>query len=114
VAAYTSTLSTPFDPYLGSFIPANAKYTDQDIFRKLIHRQNKYLSAHRNIPMEGVDDKLLKAATGSGKILMDEIVVRAQICRIDSSTTKDYVGRYNFSTTEEHFLTSVGQRQRGL
>jgi hypothetical protein len=106
VAAYI-TLSTPFDPYLGSFIPANAKYTDHEIFWKLIRRQNNYLSAHHNIPMDGIDDKLLKATTGSGKILMDEILVGAQICRFDSCTTKDYVGRNNFTTTKENFLDSI-------
>jgi hypothetical protein len=35
VPAY-STLSNPIDRSLGTFIPANAKYIDQEIFRKLI------------------------------------------------------------------------------
>jgi hypothetical protein len=45
-----STLSTPIDVNLGSFIPASAKYTDKELFRKLIRRQNQYLAGHRNIP----------------------------------------------------------------
>jgi hypothetical protein len=40
VAAY-STLPSPIDPSLGYCIPANAKYSNQDIFRKLIRRQNQ-------------------------------------------------------------------------
>jgi hypothetical protein len=37
VEAY-STLPSPIDPSLGYFFPANTKYSDQDIFRKLIRR----------------------------------------------------------------------------
>jgi hypothetical protein len=40
VAAY-STLPTPIDPSIGFFIPANAKYSDKEIFRKLIRWQNQ-------------------------------------------------------------------------
>jgi hypothetical protein len=69
VAAY-STLQSPIDPSLGCLIPANAKYSDQDIFRKLIRRQNQYLAQHRNIPMDGIDDQLLFARTTTGKSLL--------------------------------------------
>jgi hypothetical protein len=59
---------------MGYFIPANAKYIDQDIFRKLIRRQNQYLAHHRNIPVDGIDDKLLFARTTTGQSLLDEIL----------------------------------------
>jgi hypothetical protein len=51
LAAY-ATLLTPIDVNLGSFIPASAKYTDRELFRKLIRRQNQYLAGHRNIPID--------------------------------------------------------------
>jgi hypothetical protein len=76
VSAY-STLPTPIDQNLGSFIPANAKYTDLEIFRKLIRRQNQFLANHRNIPMDGLDEKIMSASTGNGKDLEDEIPRRS-------------------------------------
>jgi hypothetical protein len=106
VAAY-STLPTPIDPSLGFFIPSNAKYSDKEIFRILIRRQNQYLAHHRNIPMDGINDKLLFARTAVGKSVLDELLVGAQICRIDSCPTRDYTGRYNLSTTENHFIKAV-------
>jgi hypothetical protein len=108
VAAY-STLPNPIDQSLGTFIPANAKYTDKEIFRfrKLIQRQNQYLACHRNILMDGIDDKLLRAYTSPGTTLLDDILVGAQIGRVDTVTTKDYIGRYNFSTTAEHYIAAV-------
>jgi hypothetical protein len=44
-AAYRS-LPSQIDPSLGFFIPANAKYSDKEIFRKLLRRQNQYLAQH--------------------------------------------------------------------
>jgi hypothetical protein len=92
VAAY-STLPTPIDASLGVFIPANAKYSDKEIFRKLVRRQNQYLAHHpRNIPMDGLDDKLLRARTAEGKSVLDKLLVGAQLTRIDSCPTRDYTG----------------------
>jgi hypothetical protein len=82
VAAY-STLPTPIDFSLGSFIPVNAKYSDKEIFRKLICRQNQYLAHHRNIPMDGIDEKLLYARTPAGKQIIDELLLGAQLTCID-------------------------------
>jgi hypothetical protein len=106
IAAY-STLPNPIYPSLGFFIPANAKYSDKEIFRKLISRQNNYLAHHRNIPMDGLDEKLLYARTPTGKLVLDERLVGAQISRIDLCATRDYTGRYNLSTTEDHFIRAV-------
>jgi hypothetical protein len=107
VSAYSNLASPSIDFGLGCFIPANAKYSDQDIFRKLVRRQNQYLVQHRNIPMDGIDDKLLYSRTGTGKSLFDEILLGAQLTRIDSCPSRDYSGRYNFTTTEKHFIEAV-------
>jgi hypothetical protein len=83
-------------------------YTDKEMFRKLIHRQNQYLACHRNIPMDGFDNTLLNAHTSTGKDLIDEIMVGAQIFRVDtSSMTKEHLGRHNVSTTEEHYVAAI-------
>jgi hypothetical protein len=106
VAAY-SVLPSPTDPSLGYFIPENAKYSDQDIFRKLIRRQNQYLAHHRNIHVDGIDDKLLFARTATGQSVLDEILRGTQLTRIDSCPTRDYSGRYNFTTTEQNYMEAV-------
>jgi hypothetical protein len=106
VEAY-STLQSQIDPSLGYSIPANAKYSDQDIFRKLIHRQNQYLVHHRNIPVDGIYDTLLFARTTTDQSVLDEILRGAQLTRIDSCPTHDYSGRYNFITTEWNFMEAV-------
>jgi hypothetical protein len=106
VAAY-STLPTAINSSLGIFIPANAKYSDKEIFRKLIHRQNQYLANHRNIPMDGIDEKLLHARTANGKSVFDEIMLGAKLTRIDSCLSRDYTGRYNLTTTEQNFVAAV-------
>jgi hypothetical protein len=80
---------------------------DQDIFRKFIRRQNQYLAHHRNIPMDGFDEKLLFAGTLTGKSASDEILLGAKLTRIDSCPTRDYSRRYNFTTTEQHFIEAV-------
>jgi hypothetical protein len=103
VAAY-STLPSPIDPILGCFIPANAKYSDQDLFRKLIRRQNQYLAQHRNIPMDGFDTTLVFTRTMTGKSVFDELLHGAKLTRIDSCPSRDCSGRYNFTTTEQHFV----------
>jgi hypothetical protein len=67
------------DPILGMFIPVNAKYSDKEIFRKLIRRQNQYLAQHRNIPMDGLDGTLLSARTAAGKSIRDELIEGTQL-----------------------------------
>jgi hypothetical protein len=102
-----STLSTPIDVNLGSFIPASAKYTDKELFRKLIRRQNQYLAGHRNIPMDGICENLLNAMTSTGRDLREDITLGAQILRMDINHAKNYLGRYNFSTSEQHYLQAI-------
>jgi hypothetical protein len=106
VEAY-STLPSPIDSSLGFCIPANAKYSNQDIFRKLIRRQNQYLATHCNIPIDGIDNKLLFARTTTGQSVFDKILRGAQLTPIDSCPTRDYSGRYSFTTTEQHFIEAV-------
>jgi hypothetical protein len=106
VVAY-STLPTAIDSSLGIFIPANAKYSDKAIFRKLIRRQNQDLAHHRNIPMDGFDEKLLHARTANGKSVFDEIMLGANLTRIDPCLSRDYTGRYNLTTTDQHFVAAV-------
>jgi hypothetical protein len=77
-------------------ISANAKYSDKEIFRKLIRRQNQYLAHHRNIPMDGFE-----------KSVFDEIMLGANLTRIDPCLSSDYNGRHNFTTTEQHFVAAV-------
>jgi hypothetical protein len=57
--------------------------------------------------MDGIDDKLLSARTLAGKSVLDELLFGAQISRIDSYPTRDYTGRYNLSTTADHFIKAV-------
>jgi hypothetical protein len=102
-----STLPTQIDPSLGFFIPANAKFSAQDIFRKLIRRQNQYLARRRNIPLDGIDEKLLYARTASGTSVFDEMLLGANLTRIDSCPSRDHSGRYNLTTTEQHFISAV-------
>jgi hypothetical protein len=106
VAVY-STLPTTMDPSLGLFIPANTKYSDKEIFRRLIRRQNQYLAQHRNIPMDGIDTKLLSARTATGKSIRDELIEGAKLTRIDLCISRSYTGRYNFSTTDENYIQAV-------
>jgi hypothetical protein len=106
VSAY-STLPSSIDSSLGVFIPANAKYSDQDLFRKLIRRQNQYLAHHRNIPMDGIDETLLSTRTMTGKSVHDEIILGAKLTRIDPCPLRDHTGRYNFTTTEQHYVEAV-------
>jgi hypothetical protein len=87
------TLSTPIDVNLGSFIPASAKYTDKELFRKLIRRQNQYLTGHRNIPMDGICEQLLNAMTSTDCDLREDITIGAQILRMDINHSKNYLGR---------------------
>jgi hypothetical protein len=43
----------------------------------------------------------------TGKSVFDEILRGAQLTPIDSCPTRDYSGRYNFTTTEEHFIEAI-------
>jgi hypothetical protein len=43
----------------------------------------------------------------NGNDLANEIQTKAQIFRIDPSATCDHIGRYNFSTTEEHYQNAI-------
>jgi hypothetical protein len=106
LAAY-STLSTPIDVNLGSFIPASAKYTDKELCWKLIRRQNQYLAGHRNIPMDGICENLLNVMTSTGRDLREDITLGAQILRMDINHSKHYLGRYNLSTSEQHYLQAI-------
>jgi hypothetical protein len=106
VAVY-STLPTTMDPSLGLFIPANAKYSDKEIFRKFIRRQNQYSAQYRYNPMDGIDGKLLSARTAAGKSIRDELIEGAKLTRIDSCTSRSYTGRYNCSTTEDNYIQAV-------
>jgi hypothetical protein len=101
------TLPTKVDPILGAFIPFNAKFNDLDIFRRLVRRQNQYLAHHRNIPVNGLDESILCYVLDNGNNLADEIQTKAQIFRMDPSATRDYIGRCNLSTTEDHYQTAV-------
>jgi hypothetical protein len=101
------TLPTKVDPILGAFIPFNAKFNDLDIFRRLVRRQNQYLANHRNIPVNGLDESILCYVLDNGNDLADEIQTKAQIFRMDPSATRDHIGRYNLSTTEDHYQTAV-------
>jgi hypothetical protein len=102
-----STLRTKVDPILGAFIPFNAKFSDLDIFCHLVRCQNQYLAHHRNIPVNGLDESILRYALDNGNDLADKIQTKAQIFRIDPSATCDHIGRYNLSTTEEHYTFST-------
>jgi hypothetical protein len=106
VAAYTQ-LPTKVDPVVGAFIPFDAKYTDLEVFRRLIHRQNRYLSDHRNIPINGLDHCILSYVFENGHNLEDEIMLRAQIVYVDESANRDHIGRYNLSTTSEHYQAAI-------
>jgi hypothetical protein len=55
-----SNLPTKVDPILSAFIPFDAKFTDLEIFRRLVRRQNQYLAHHRNIPINGLDEIILR------------------------------------------------------
>jgi hypothetical protein len=101
------TLPSPIDPSLGYFIPANAKYSDKEIFRKLIRRQNQYLAQHRNIPMDGIDEQLLYARDVNGKSVWDQLLQGARLTRIDSCPTRDHTGRYNLTTTAINVIAAV-------
>jgi hypothetical protein len=101
------TLPTKVDPILGAFIPFNAKFNDLEIFRCLVRRQNQYLAHHRNIPVNGIDESILCYVLDNGNDLADEIQTKAQIFRLDPSATRDHIGRYNFSTTEEHYQHAI-------
>jgi hypothetical protein len=101
------TLPSPIDPSLGFFIPANAKYSDKEIFRKLIRRQNQYLAQHRNIPIDGIDEKLLYARTDTGKSVGGLLLQGAKLTRIDSCPNRDHIGRYNLTTTAQNFIAAV-------
>ena len=57
--------------------------------------------------MDGMDATLLNATTSTGNDLAHDIMVNAQIFRIDDVPVKDHLGRYNFSTTEEHYLHAI-------
>jgi hypothetical protein len=68
MGAYT-TLPTKVDPILGAFIPLNAKFSDLDIFRRLVRRQNQYLAHHRNIPVNDLDESILCFVLDNGNDL---------------------------------------------
>jgi hypothetical protein len=57
--------------------------------------------------MDGIDAKLLWARTATGKSLLAEIMLGAKLTRMDASISRDYTGRYNFTTTKQHFMESV-------
>jgi hypothetical protein len=106
MVAYSS-LPTKVDPILGAFIPFDAKFSDLEIFRRLVRRQNQYLDHHRNIPLNGLDESILCYVLDNGNDLADKIQTKAQIFRIDPSATKDHIGRYNLSTTADHYQTAI-------
>jgi hypothetical protein len=64
-----STLPTKVDPILGAFIPFDAKFTDLEIFRRLVHCQNQYLAHHRNIPLNDLDETILRHILPNGNDL---------------------------------------------
>jgi hypothetical protein len=99
MGAYTI-LPTNVKPILGAFIPFNAKFSNLNIFRRLVRRQNQYLAHHRNIPVNGLDESILCYVLDNGNDLADEI-------QTNSSTTRDHIGRYNLWTTEEHYQTAI-------
>jgi hypothetical protein len=106
MVAYIS-LPTKVDPILGAFIPFDAKFSDLKLFRRLVRRQNQYFAHHRNIPINGLDQSILCYVLDNGNDLADEIQMKAGIFRIDPSATKDYIGRYNLSTTGDHYQTAI-------
>jgi hypothetical protein len=106
ITAYTL-LPTKVDPVVGAFIPFDAKYTDLEIFRRLVRRQNRYLADHQNIPSNGLDPTILSYVLDNGNDVSDEIKVNAQVFRIDASDSRDHIGRYNFSTSSEHYKHAV-------
>jgi hypothetical protein len=106
ITAY-SMLPTKVDPVVGAFIPFHAKYTDLEIFRHLVHRQNQYLADHHNIPMNGLDPTILSYVLKNGNDITDEIMIRAQMFSIDASDAPDHIGRYNFSTSSEHYKHAI-------
>jgi hypothetical protein len=57
--------------------------------------------------MDGIDEKLLYARTPAGKFVLDELLLGAQLTRIDPCPSCDYSGRYNLTTTEQHFIAAV-------
>jgi hypothetical protein len=101
------TLPTKVGPILGAFIPFDVKFSDLDIFQRLVRRQNQYLDHHHNIPINGLDESILCYVLDNGNDLADEIQMKAQIFRIDLSATKDHIGRYNLSTTADHYQTAI-------
>jgi hypothetical protein len=54
--------------------------------------------------MDGFDTTLLFARAMKGKSVFDELLHGAKLTRIDSCPSRDYSRRYNFTTTEQHFV----------
>jgi hypothetical protein len=106
VVAYGS-LPTKVDPIIGAFIPSDAKFSDLEMFRRLVRRQNQYLDHHCKIPINGLDKLILCYVLDNGNDLADEIQMKAQIFCIDPSATKDHIGRYNLSTTGNYYQTAI-------
>jgi hypothetical protein len=69
--------------------------------------KNQCLAHHRNIPVNGLDDSILCYVLDNSNDLADEIHLKAQIFRMDPSATRDHIGRYNLSTTEEHYQKAI-------
>jgi hypothetical protein len=102
-----SNIPTKVDPILGAFIPFDAKFTDLEIFRCLVRRQNQYLAHYRNIPLNGLDGTILQYLLPNGNDLANEIQLKAQVFRIDPSAYRDHLGRYNLSTTADHYEHAI-------
>jgi hypothetical protein len=77
------------------------------VIKKSSGSQNQYLAHHRNIPMDGLDEKLLHDRTANVKSVFDEIMLGANLTRIDPCSSRDYTGRHNLTTTEQDFVAAV-------
>jgi hypothetical protein len=76
IIAY-SNLPTKVDPILGAFIPFDSKFTYLEMFRRLGRRQNQYLAHHRNIPINGLDETILRHILPNDIDLANEIQLKA-------------------------------------
>jgi hypothetical protein len=93
-----------------TFIPIALKHSDPILFGKYLGLQNEYLENHRNTSIVGLstdamdDDQLWSDDQTTATTLWNKLSSIPGVLRIDSCRRTPDLGKWNVSTTKEHYL----------
>jgi hypothetical protein len=94
-----------------AFIPSALKHSDPILFGKYLGLQNAYLENHRNTSIVGIssealdDEQLWTDDHSAATTLWDHLAAIPGVLRIDSCRRSPDLGKWNISTTKEHYLS---------